>query len=191
MWLFDEWQPQNTLDKMEGERKRKRGRQTERKAEKWRVVEGEKAGLCNRWSWRILTTGEYARLPQSDKWLSRSQTTGPNRKKTIFICSQTVLGETFVLCEKSTVIMEITVKKHQEDCPYTKKDWVREKEAQHKDKYTGPVDKSCHVSIGIYFGLSSFNLVVWIIHWAGACRNYSTTVDETKLQGCMAGEPQS
>lgn len=79
-----------TLDKMEGERKRKRGRKTERKAEKWRVVEGEKAGLCNRWSWRILTTGEYARLPQSDKWLSCSQTTGPNRKKTIHLQSNSV-----------------------------------------------------------------------------------------------------
>lgn len=49
--------------------------------------------------------------------------------------------------------------------------------------------KRCPVSIGIYFRLPFFSLAAWIIQQAGMCRNYSTAVDETKLQGWTAGEP--
>lgn len=78
MWLLDEWQPL-AADKME--RLGKKGWEIKRskgggKAEgRW----GE--GLCNRWSECSLTAGEYARLPQSDKWLSRSQDSRTGKKK--------------------------------------------------------------------------------------------------------------
>lgn len=77
MWLLDEWQPL-AADKME--RLGKKGWEIKRskgggKAEgRW----GE--GLCNRWSECSLTAGEYARLPQSDKWLSRSQDSRTGKK---------------------------------------------------------------------------------------------------------------
>lgn len=41
-----------------------------------------------------------------------------------------------------------------------KTDRVEGESGKNKDKYTGPVAKSCPVSIGIYFRLLSFSLAV-------------------------------
>lgn len=101
MWLLDEWQPL-AADKME--RLGKKGWEIKRskgggKAEgRW----GE--GLCNRWSECSLTAGEYARLPQSDKWLSRSQDSRTGKKKTggktVFICSRAVTGRKLLFLKR-------------------------------------------------------------------------------------------
>lgn len=64
-----------------GERE-ERLRTTGKKAEKFRELDKKGFGRrgCNRWSELSLTAGEYTCLPQSDKWLSRSQTAGPKRR---------------------------------------------------------------------------------------------------------------
>lgn len=183
-----------------------RGGEKEEKGEKgWEMKRGrekKRACLCNRWSESSLTAGECERLPQSDKWLSCSQTAGRTGKRQYSSAVKQQRGKTFVCSERSTVTMDTMVnnirftqhKSTRETVLNTStqtRDRKRRSEGErgkNKDKYTGPVAKSRPVSIGIYFGLSSFSLAAWIIHDAGVCRNYSTAVDETKLQGCTAGE---
>ncbi len=97
-----------------GERKRKR-QKIERKAAKlWEAEnkkkKGEVAGLCNRWSERSLTAGEYARLTQLDKWFSCSQTAGRQRRKTVFYLQSNSVGEKLLFwSEKSMITTETAV----------------------------------------------------------------------------------
>lgn len=80
------WMTTSTRRQNGGGEREERLRKTEKKAEKLREVDkkglggGMGVGGGNRWSELSLTAGEYTCLPQSDKWLSRSQTAGPKRR---------------------------------------------------------------------------------------------------------------
>ena len=108
------------------------------------------------------------------------------------ICSQTAWERNFCLRLGKVWLVRFTRHKNTREtvlCKSTHKDTKR-KQCERQKQITGPLAKSHPVIISIYFRLSSLSLAVWIIHSAGMCRNYSTVVDETKLQGCIVGEMQ-
>ena len=170
-------------------------------------------GLCNRWSECSLTAGEYARLPQSDKWLSRSQTAGRKTGgKTVFICSRAVTGRKLLFLKrgrerekcghggddglkkkkkknqvftqhKSTRETVLNTSTHGYETEKTRREGERGKKTKTNKQSLWP--KAALSALVFIFGLSSLSLVGWIIHNAGVCRNYSTAVAAT------AGEPQT